>query len=144
MKLQYLTINNSVGTMIYLIGFFCLCGLIVYCIHRERMADKRKETLQLTARYLGDKLPNPEEEAVACSDIKFPGGMIGVPPVADVPNIYVIFCKQHEGWVPYTGYNCDVDPKTTVKFINCINDAADILNENNHEVQNSKENNAGP
>ena len=51
------------------------------------------------------------------------------PPIEDSPYIHVVFCKGHNGWMPFTGYGCDLDTQTTVKFINCINDAADVLNE---------------
>jgi hypothetical protein len=50
------------------------------------------------------------------------------PPIQDVPYIKVIFCKGHDGWMPFTAYGCDIDTKTTVGFINCINDATDVLN----------------
>ena len=50
------------------------------------------------------------------------------PPIEDSPYIHVVFCKGRNGWVPFTGYGCDISPKKTVEFINCINDAADVLN----------------
>ena len=50
------------------------------------------------------------------------------PPIEESPYIHVVFCKGHNGWVPFTGYGCDISPKNTVDFINCINDAADVLN----------------
>jgi hypothetical protein len=50
------------------------------------------------------------------------------PPIEDSPYIHVVFCKGHNGWMPFTGYGCDISPKKTVEFINCINDAADVLN----------------
>lgn len=50
------------------------------------------------------------------------------PPIPDAPYISVVFCKGHNGWLPFTGYGCDISPKKTVEFINCINDAADVLN----------------
>ena len=50
------------------------------------------------------------------------------PPIPDAPYINVVFCKGHNGWLPFTGYGCDISPKKTVEFINCINDAADVLN----------------
>lgn len=50
------------------------------------------------------------------------------PPIEESPYIHVVFCKGRNGWVPFTGYGCNIDTQTTVKFINCINDAADVLN----------------
>ena len=50
------------------------------------------------------------------------------PPIDDSPYIHVVFCKGSNGWIPFTGYGCDISPKKTVEFINCINDAADVLN----------------
>ena len=50
------------------------------------------------------------------------------PPIHDVPYIKVIFCKGFDGWMPFTGYGCDLDTKTTVEFIEQINKAADVLN----------------
>jgi len=50
------------------------------------------------------------------------------PPIKDAPYINVMFCKGRNGWLPFTGYGCDISPKKTVEFINCINDAADVLN----------------
>ena len=50
------------------------------------------------------------------------------PPIPDVPYIHVVFCKGHNGWVPFTGYGCDISSKKAVEFINCINDATDVLN----------------
>ena len=50
------------------------------------------------------------------------------PPIPDAPYISVVFCKGRNGWIPFTGYGCDISPKKTVEFINCINDAADVLN----------------
>ena len=50
------------------------------------------------------------------------------PPIPDAPYIKVIFCKGHDRWMPFTGYGCDLDTQTTVEFINCINDATDVLN----------------
>lgn len=50
------------------------------------------------------------------------------PPIENAPYIHVVFCKGNNGWVPFTGYGCDISPKKTVEFINCINDAADVLN----------------
>ncbi len=50
------------------------------------------------------------------------------PPIPDAPYIKVIFCKGHDGWIPFTGYGCDIDTKTTVEFIEQINKAADVLN----------------
>ena len=55
---------------------------------------------------------------------------VSEPPIPGVPYISVVFCKGHNGWLPFTGYGCDISPKKTVNFINCINDAADVLNEN--------------
>ena len=49
-------------------------------------------------------------------------------PIPDAPYIKVIFCKGHDGWMPFTGYGCDIDTKTTVEFIEQINKAADVLN----------------
>lgn len=49
-------------------------------------------------------------------------------PIPDAPYISVVFCKGCNGWLPFTGYGCDISPKKTVEFINCINDAADVLN----------------
>jgi hypothetical protein len=51
------------------------------------------------------------------------------PPIEESPYIHVVFCKGYNGWVPFTGYGCNIDTQTTVKFINCINDATDVLNE---------------
>jgi len=51
------------------------------------------------------------------------------PPIPDVPYIEVIFCKGFDGWMPFTGYGCDIDTTTTVEFIEQINKAADVLNE---------------
>lgn len=50
------------------------------------------------------------------------------PPIPGVPYISVVFCKGRNGWIPFTGYGCDISPKKTVEFINRINDAADVLN----------------
>lgn len=50
------------------------------------------------------------------------------PPIPDAPYISVVFCKGYNGWIPFTGYGCDISPKKTVEFINRINDAADVLN----------------
>lgn len=50
-------------------------------------------------------------------------------PIEDSPHIHVVFCKGRNGWLPFTGYGCDISPKKTVEFINRINDAADVLNE---------------
>ena len=50
------------------------------------------------------------------------------PPIENAPYINVMFCKGRNGWVPFTGYGCDISPKKTVEFINRINDAADVLN----------------
>lgn len=54
---------------------------------------------------------------------------VSEPPIPGAPYISVVFCKGHNGWLPFTGYGCDISPKKTVEFINCINDAADVLNE---------------
>ena len=50
------------------------------------------------------------------------------PPIEGLPYIHVVFCKGNNGWIPFTGYGCDISPNKTVEFINCINDAADVLN----------------
>jgi len=50
------------------------------------------------------------------------------PPIEDSPYIHVVFCKGHNGWIPFTGYGCDLDTKTTVEFIEQINKATDVLN----------------
>ena len=50
------------------------------------------------------------------------------PPIEDSPYIHVVFCKGQNGWIPFTGYGCDLDTKTTVEFIEQINKAADALN----------------
>lgn len=50
------------------------------------------------------------------------------PPIKDSPYIHVVFCKGYNGWIPFTGYGCDISPKKTADFINCISDAADVLN----------------
>lgn len=50
------------------------------------------------------------------------------PPIKDAPYINVMFCKQQEGWVAFFGYGADLDPQTTVKFIQRIGDATDVLN----------------
>ena len=50
------------------------------------------------------------------------------PPIKDAPYINVMFCKGRNGWVPFTGYGCDISPKKTVEFINRIGDATDVLN----------------
>lgn len=50
------------------------------------------------------------------------------PPIEDSPYIHVVFCKGRNGWMPFTGYGCDLDTKTTVEFIEQINKAADVLN----------------
>ncbi len=55
------------------------------------------------------------------------------PPIEDSPYIHVVFCKGYNGWLPFTGYGCDISPKKTVEFINCINDAADVLNRKDGE-----------
>lgn len=55
------------------------------------------------------------------------------PPIEGSPYIHVIFCKECNGWVPFTCYGCDINPNKTVEFINCINDAADVLNRKNSE-----------
>ena len=55
------------------------------------------------------------------------------PPIEDSPYIHVVFCKGYDGWIPFTGYGCDINPKKTVEFINCINDAADVLNRKDGE-----------
>ena len=53
---------------------------------------------------------------------------VAEPPIEDSPYIHVVFCKGYNGWVPFTGYGCDLDTKTTVEFIEQINKAADVLN----------------
>jgi hypothetical protein len=50
------------------------------------------------------------------------------PPIENAPYINVMFCKQQEGWVAFFGYGVDLDPQTTVKFIQRIGDATDVLN----------------
>jgi hypothetical protein len=50
------------------------------------------------------------------------------PPIDDAPYINVMFCKMQEGWVAFFGYGADIDPQTTVKFIQRIGDATDVLN----------------
>ena len=50
------------------------------------------------------------------------------PPIENAPYINVMFCNGYNGWTPFTGYGCDISPEKTVEFINCINDAADVLN----------------
>ena len=50
------------------------------------------------------------------------------PPIEDSPYIHVVFCKERNGWIPFTGYGCDLDTKTMVEFIEQINKAADVLN----------------
>lgn len=50
------------------------------------------------------------------------------PPIEGSPYIHVIFCNGCNGWIPFTCYGCDISSKKTVEFINCINDAADVLN----------------
>ena len=55
---------------------------------------------------------------------------VSEPPIPNVPYISVVFCKGHNGWLPFAGYGCDISSKKTVEFINCINDAADVLNKN--------------
>jgi hypothetical protein len=50
------------------------------------------------------------------------------PPIEESPYIHVVFCKGRDGWVPFIGYGCDISTKKTVEFINCINDAVDVLN----------------
>ena len=55
------------------------------------------------------------------------------PPIEGSPYIHVIFCKGCNGWLPFTGYGCDISPKKTVEFINRINDVADVLNRKDGE-----------
>lgn len=55
-------------------------------------------------------------------------------PIEGVPYITVIFCKQYEGWVPYTGYECDIDTQMTVEFINCISNATNVLNNKEQQL----------
>lgn len=55
------------------------------------------------------------------------------PPIPDAPYISVVFCKWRNGWIPFTGYGCDISPKKTVEFINRINDAVDVLNRKDGE-----------
>lgn len=50
------------------------------------------------------------------------------PPIPDAPYISVMFCKWRNGWIPFTGYGCDLDTKTTVEFIEQIGKAVDVLN----------------
>ena len=50
------------------------------------------------------------------------------PPIENAPYLNVMFCKQQEGWVAFFGYGADLDPQTTVKFIQRIGDATDVLN----------------
>jgi hypothetical protein len=50
------------------------------------------------------------------------------PPIENAPYINVMFCKQPQGWTAFFGYGADLDPQTSVKFIHCICDAADLLN----------------
>jgi hypothetical protein len=50
------------------------------------------------------------------------------PPIENAPYINVMFCKQQEGWTAFFGYGADLDPQTTVKFIQRIGDATDVLN----------------
>ena len=50
------------------------------------------------------------------------------PPIEGSPYIHAIFCKGRNGWLPFIGYGCDINPEKTVEFINRINDAADVLN----------------
>jgi hypothetical protein len=50
------------------------------------------------------------------------------PPIENAPYINVMFCKQQEGWTAFFGYGADIDPQTTVKFIQRIGDATDVLN----------------
>lgn len=59
---------------------------------------------------------------------KFGWHPVNEPPIEDSPYIHVVFCKGRNGWVPFTGYGCDISTKKTVEFINRINDAADVLN----------------
>lgn len=55
------------------------------------------------------------------------------PPIENAPYINVIFCKGHDGWMPFTGYGCDLDTKAAVEFIEQINKAADVLNKKGDE-----------
>lgn len=50
------------------------------------------------------------------------------PPIENAPYINVMFCKQQEGWTAFFGYGADIDTQTTVKFIQRIGDATDVLN----------------
>ena len=50
------------------------------------------------------------------------------PPIEDAPYINVMFCKLQEGWAAFFGYGANIDPQTTVKFIQRIGDATDVLN----------------
>lgn len=50
------------------------------------------------------------------------------PPIKDAPYINVMFCKQPQGWTAFFGYGTDLDTQTTVKFIQRIGDATDVLN----------------
>jgi len=56
------------------------------------------------------------------------GAACFTPPIKDAPYINVMFCKQQEEWAAFFGYGADIDPQTTVKFIQRIGDATDVLN----------------
>ena len=71
-------------------------------------------------RQVQDNKPITKEIIKQCMSTK--------PPIEESPYIHVVFCKGRNGWIPFTGYGCDISPKKTVEFINCINDAADVLN----------------
>ena len=70
-----------------------------------------------------------EDKAVIAKEvIKEAVGEIITPPIKDAPYINVMFCKQPQGWTAFFGYGTDLDPQTTVKFIQRIGDATDVLN----------------
>lgn len=95
----------------FIISSILFIVLFVYLICDT--AKKRREALSVTTNE---------------PDIEFPGGQIIESPIPDAPYINVTFCKSNNGWLPFIGYGYDLDSQTTVTFIECINDAVDILN----------------
>jgi hypothetical protein len=69
-----------------------------------------------------------DKASIAKEVIKETVGKIITPPAKDVPYLNVMFCNLQEGWTAFFGYGADIDPQTTVKFIQRIGDATDVLN----------------
>lgn len=79
-------------------------------------------------RELLKNMSAEDKASIAKEVIKEAVGEIITPPAKGVPYLNVMFCKQQEGWVAFFGYGADLDPQTTVKFIQRIGDATDVLN----------------